>query len=306
MLAFKLPAKKGYTVVGYCEILVKVIYLREDFLHRPLPEIKLISFDIETSGSLLGSGKVIEIGAVKFSLDGSIDDSFEQLIDPLVPIRPDYSRIHGITDHMVSGKPKIGEAVKKFLDFIDSDSILVAHNANFDVSFLSLEMARHSIDPPDNIVMDSLGFARKQVPGLKSYKLSSLSEQLGATSLPVHRALPDSLAVASIMVEISKIGQISFLSDLIDGLAVKKFHNGGYEEVDLPEHLCDIKESLKRGCSLIIRYRGGSKGSDPRLITPFFLVEREEIVYISAYCHLDGIEKSFRLDRVKEARLVKA
>lgn len=282
-------------------------FLSQDLLALSLAEAILISFDIETTGSMLGSGRVIEIGAVKFSLDGSVHGEFQQLIDPMIQVRPDYTAIHGITTEMVAGKPGISETVRRFIDFIDSDSILVAHNANFDVSFLSLEMARHAISPPDNSIIDSLVFARKRMPGLRRYKLASLCEHIGmGNGDPIHRALPDSQALVFIMTAIAERSGAGTLGELFEGMSFLNFSNTELRSLSIPGHLDGLEESLKKGCPVVIRYAGGSKGSVPRLITPLFLIEKEDVLYLSAFCHLDGVEKCFRVDRVREARLVNA
>ena len=96
-----------------------------------------VAFDIETTGLTPVVDRIVEIGAVKFR-SGKVMDTFQELIDPEMSISPDATAVNGITDEMVAGCPLIDQALPQFVDFL-ADFVSIAHNAPFDVGFLSYE-----------------------------------------------------------------------------------------------------------------------------------------------------------------------
>lgn len=149
-------------------------------------------FDFETTG-LDRSSKVIEIGAVKVK-DGYMVARYSSLVDPGIEISPLITSITGITNEMVEGAPSIEQLIPSFYEFTEGLP-LVAHNAAFDCRFLerdSCAVGYHF----DNDVFDTLGFARKVLPGLSSYKLTVLTDLLGIPQGDAHRAWCDAEATA--------------------------------------------------------------------------------------------------------------
>ena len=98
------------------------------------------AIDTETTGLYNKSDRIIEIGAVKFCKDGVID-KFSTLINPQMPIPYASTKVNGITNQMVCDCPTFFEIHQDFLDFI-KDTVLVAHNANFDIGFINSELSR--------------------------------------------------------------------------------------------------------------------------------------------------------------------
>lgn len=105
-----------------------------------------MAFDVETTGLFPGIDRIIELAGVAF--DGpAVIGSFQQLVDPEVPIPPEAARVNGITDEMVRGCPGIGSALPSFLDFLRTGTP-VAHNAAFDVGFVTADLRRAGLAPP--------------------------------------------------------------------------------------------------------------------------------------------------------------
>ncbi len=151
--------------------------------------MEFIAFDVETTGIVPGVDQIVEIGAVRF-LDGKPESVFSTLVNPGRSIPAEASRVNGITDEMVSSKPTIDRLLDPFADFCN-DGIIVAHNAPFDVQFLTADIKKHSSKAPRGVILDTCAMARKIFPGLPNYKLGTLVHSLKIESGRFHRAEED-------------------------------------------------------------------------------------------------------------------
>ncbi len=133
-------------------------------------------FDFETTGLSARYDKIIEFGAVKIK-DGLVIDNVDLLIDPEMELSETTTRLTHITTAMVKGKMKIKEALKKMKDFI-GDSILVSHNANFDVGFLNEAFINNNEHEITNPVIDTLSLSRYVFPNNKAHSLGAISRLL--------------------------------------------------------------------------------------------------------------------------------
>lgn len=147
-------------------------------------------FDLETTGLSNRKDRIVEIGAVRYD-SGKITKTMEYLINPEIPIPKQASAIHGIYDKDVKDKPKIDEVLPEFLKMIEG-SVLVAHNANFDVGFIKKALGRAEITIPSVKVLDTIRVAKKAWPGRKSYALQKLAVFLQIDVKNAHRAEDDS------------------------------------------------------------------------------------------------------------------
>ena len=151
--------------------------------------MRFIAFDLETTGTLPGVDQIVEIGAVRF-VNGAPDAIFATLIDPGIAMPQAASRVNGITDDMLIGKPKVIDVLDAFADFC-ADDILVAHNAPFDAQFLASDVRKHETLAPRGIVLDTCAMSRKVFPGLANYKLGTLVQHLAIQAAEFHRAEAD-------------------------------------------------------------------------------------------------------------------
>jgi DNA polymerase-3 subunit epsilon len=161
--------------------------------------MRFIAFDLETTGTLPGVDKIVEIGAVRF-VNGEVDAVFSTLVDPLRSIPAGATRVNGITDDMVVGKPKIEELLEPLSEFC-ADDHLIAHNAVFDYGFLNADYVRHEKRTPRGVVLDSYPMAKKVYPGLANYKLGTLVQHLGIEAKGFHRAEADATYVAHLLLK---------------------------------------------------------------------------------------------------------
>ena len=153
----------------------------------------IVVLDFESTGLNTGKARIIEIGAVRLE-DGNITDSMDQLVDPGQPLGPEITELTGISDAMLQGKPQAKEALKQLLDFI-GDAPIAAHNARFDASLMKAELKRAGLEWSGPI-LDTLSYARKLYPELKSFRLNAVCKHLGVSLKNAHRAVHDATATA--------------------------------------------------------------------------------------------------------------
>ncbi len=152
--------------------------------------MRFIAFDLETTGTLAGVDQIVEIGAVLYDEKGQPETIFTTLIQPTISMPPAASRVNGITDDMLVGKPRITDVLGPFAEFC-GDEILVAHNAPFDAQFMTADILKHESTAPTGLILDTCNMARKVLPGLANYKLGTLVHHLGITGAGFHRAEED-------------------------------------------------------------------------------------------------------------------
>lgn len=145
-------------------------------------------FDIETTGFNFRTDKITEIGAIKIK-NGEIIDTFECFVNPERPIPYHIIQVTHITDDMVRDAETIDKVLPKFLEFV-GDSVVVAHNANFDIGFMRYNAMLQGINF-DPTYIDTLDIAHNMFPEYKKFKLGIIAENLGIRVDVAHRALDD-------------------------------------------------------------------------------------------------------------------
>ncbi|NLE21925.1 MAG: GIY-YIG nuclease family protein [Actinobacteria bacterium] len=163
---------------------------------RDLADVAFTVVDLETTGATPGFCKITEIGAVRIE-DGREVASFSALVDPGVAIPAFITGITGIDDETVAGAPPIEEVLPRFVEF-SAHSVLVAHNAPFDLGFLDYELARLRGQTFPRPALDTLRIARKLCPQQKC-SLSALAYRFDTRVRPVHRALHDAQATGELL-----------------------------------------------------------------------------------------------------------
>lgn len=163
------------------------------------PDLKDVSFvvvDVETTGGRPGPAKITEIGAVR--IEGlRVVSTFHSLVNPQRPIPAKVIEITGITPDMVRDAPRIELLMPNLMEFMQ-DSVLVGHNAQFDLAFLNYELSRLDGRRLDDGAFDTLKLSRLLAPGLPNHQLSTVAGALGSRVDTFHRALADASATADI------------------------------------------------------------------------------------------------------------
>ena len=171
-----------------------------------LEDATYVVVDLETTGLRPGQSGICEIGAVR--LRGfEVDAEFETLVDPGLPIAAGASAVTGLRNEQLRGAPRPAEAVRSFLAFA-GDSVLVAHNARFDLAFLDRETERLTGSRIASPVVDTVRLARTLLAGrVAGFGLGQLAWFLGTAERPCHRALPDARATAELLLALIGLAQ---------------------------------------------------------------------------------------------------
>jgi len=149
-------------------------------------------FDVETTGMNPVKCRIVEIAAIHVDIDGN-ETRFQTLVNPGCPIPWSASNIHHITDEMVADAPTFNDIAPEFMA-LATGSVLVAHNARFDLGFLQESLARCGRQPWHGRTMDTIKLARTAFAGLPSYSLQNLRISLNLPDPPgltAHRAGAD-------------------------------------------------------------------------------------------------------------------
>jgi len=172
--------------------------------------------DIETTGLSAYYHNITEIAALKYK-KGKIVDEFCTLVNPGVKIPAFITRLTGIDDEMVEGKPKIAKVIPKFNKFLGK-SVFVAHNATFDYKFLDEALKNHKGVNLENPKLCTCRLARRLLPELPSKRLSSLCEHFGINNDQAHRARSDALSTSKIFHNFLKMLKEKDIHDIEDML----------------------------------------------------------------------------------------
>ena len=200
---------QGFTEASHTKADIKVIYGVEAYIVDDLKGIvtdsqgqslqgSYVVFDIETTGFSPDVNHIIEIGAVKVE-NGAIIDRFSSFVNPQVPIPYRIEELTHINDSMVIDAPTIEVVLPQFLKFCEG-CVMVAHNADFDVSFIKRKAANLGEDFNPTYV-DTVAMARFLLPSLSRFKLDTVAKAVGVNLDNHHRAVDDAACTAEIFVK---------------------------------------------------------------------------------------------------------
>ena len=187
--------------------------------------------DLETTGFSPKTEKITEVGIMKIK-DGKVIDEFSTFVNPEKPIPPKVVEVTNITDDMVQDAETIDKIFPKILEFIDG-SVLVAHNASFDMGFLKYNAKQLGYEF-DYTYVDTLALSRKIFPDLKKYKLGKIAEYLKIKVEVAHRALDDvdtTVKVFNVMTKILKEKGAKTVDDIDKVAADEEFVKDAYKKL---------------------------------------------------------------------------
>jgi DNA polymerase-3 subunit epsilon len=254
--------------------------------------------DVETTGLDPNSGdKICEIAVIK-TVNGQIADEFVTLLNPGRTIPERAVSIHGITQTMVNRSPFFRDIANDLLDFLN-DTVIVAHNARFDLEFLRSELRNLNLYLPENNIIDTLAIARRYYT-FPSNSLGDIARYIGLPIDKQHRALADVTTTKEILEyfikDLERRGiRLKSLKDILK-LQGKSVELRTSNELVLPT---EIEQALREKSKLEIKYLSAYKEeTSTRVIEPFDISVSKANTYIHAYCHLRKERCTFRLDRI--------
>jgi len=194
--------------------------LEDDSQSRLLKDLDFVVVDVEATGAKTPPNRLIELGAYKIRA-GRIVDKFVELVNPEIPIPRFVASLTGISNEMVKRAPVFADVAPRWLDFV-SDSVLVAHNAPFDTSFLNHEISR--VYPGHRMVnphLCTVRLTRRVLPDLVNHRLDTIASHFSIPIVSRHRAGSDALATAKIfLVLLTRLDEIHGVKNLA---AARKF-----------------------------------------------------------------------------------
>jgi len=252
--------------------------------------------DLETTGLSPWFGdRICEVGIV-ITEGKRIKEQYQSLVNPEHPISPGAASTNGLTDDDLRSAPVFEEVAPKVLGLL-SETVVVCHNAQFDVQFLDSEFKRlgHEIQIPN--LIDTLNLAR-QFFDLPSYSLLSIAEAFHVPMTNTHRALNDALTARGIF--FGMMDQMKqFNKPLDEFIGIYNSPVWPNDGIQLPTELGEAIYSQRR---IFIRYIDGDGQESQRWITPRQVMGLADYVYLQAYCHMRNAERNFRLDRIVEVK----
>lgn len=221
---------EAHKLLGFDNHDIKIIYGVEAYLAPD--KVSPVSFskgqsidttycvlDLETTGFSFRTEKITEVGIMKVK-NGEVIDEFSCFVNPEKPIPPRVVEVTNITDDMVKDAETIDKVMPKILEFV-GDSVLVAHNADFDIGFLKYNAKNLGLSL-ENTYLDTLRLAKDLFPDYKKYKLGKIAENLGIKVEVAHRALDDvdtTVKVLNVMLKMLKDKGIETLDDITKKVA---------------------------------------------------------------------------------------
>ncbi|MDO4411608.1 DEDD exonuclease domain-containing protein [Cutibacterium sp.] len=189
-----------------------------DDLGTPLPDVTFCVVDLETTGTS-STAQITEIGAVKVC-GGHVEGEYQTLVRPSEPISASVQVLTGITNAMVLPAPPLAAVLPSWSEF-SRGTVLVAHNARFDVGFLKKAYAEYDYPWENPAVVDTLTLARSVLSRaeVRNYRLGTLSQLFRTTTTPSHRALEDARATVDVLHGlIERVGNlgVTTLEDLLE------------------------------------------------------------------------------------------
>jgi len=258
-----------------------------------LSNARFAFLDIETTGLSPWFGDRICQVAIVVSEGKRIKETIDILVNPQHPLSPAAAIVNGLFERELARAPLFGEVVGD-IEALLKDSVVVCHNAKFDIQFFDSEYRKigRQLEIPN--LIDTLLIAR-QFYELPSYQLPQLADAFQVSSnVQGSRALADALTAKNVffaMMESLK----SMGKPLNEFIGIYNSPAWPEEGINLPTELSEAIESGKR---LYIRYMDKSGEISERWVSPKQVVGLSDYIYLQAYCHSREAERTFRLDRI--------
>lgn len=271
----------------------------------------VVAFDLEMTGLSAVVDKIIELAAVKITSEGKVE-TFHSLVNPLIEI-PDYTKpYHGLENEDLRDQPTLKKPLKEFIDFYH-DLPLIAHNAQFDASFIIRGHHEYNFDLSLSDIYDSCRFIRtvfkKDSEKPQNFRLDTLA-QYYQLSFEHHQAMDDSMICLHLFANgIEKVKKqieqsekkIPLKSSVKEKGFIFKINSFKKPaEYELPKKYQELVEYVKNKTVIDIMYQGGSLKNQMRPVRPIALLPMPNGLTLYAECLNSKTHKHFRLKKIKE------
>jgi DNA polymerase-3 subunit epsilon len=264
----------------------------------PLEDITFTFVDVETTGLDPSAGdRVCEIALLRVENDREVA-RLESLVHPQRPMAPGATAVHGITDAMLTTALPFAALLPHVRGLLQ-DTVLVAHNAFFDVTFLRHEFRVAGQTFPELAVVDTLALAQAHYR-FPHNSLEAIATALGVRSPVRHRAMADVLTTQQVLqcfiADMRRQGPVT--------LAHLLYPWSRHSAAELATLTTTLQAALQAGRLLHLRYQAGNAAETSRIVQPLEMCYERGHGYLRAFCHLRQDERHFRLDRIVELRLL--
>lgn len=260
-----------------------------------LSEAVFCALDFETTGVNPALDRIVEIGMVRFTLDETLA-TFSTLIDPEQEIPERAIEIHGITNEMVHGAPRMDAMLPEVKEFM-GESTLVIQNPRFDLTFLEVAFKRSELGVPPLSAYDTVRLSRKTFVNFPNYRLETLCAKLDIESTGHHRALADARSCMEVFRRIVRFHDTNRHWTLGD---LTRLHGDAMQ----PQLSRKQKRRMNQGNDIYIgdvvkiRYMDENGRVTTRRILPKEVVRQGNRTYIHAFCYMRNEDRYFNTRRI--------
>ena len=204
--------------------LVRSIITSKSISDRLLPTYLVL--DLETTDKMIKSSEIVQIGALKIQ-NGKIAEKFVTYVKPYTSISEEASKVNHITNEMVASAPPLDVAFESFMNFAEGIEVWTGYNlAGFDLPLLNNQISKHLGKTLTVSYIDVYQQAKKNVAGLKDYKLTTLAKSLNISGEGAHDALNDCIITFKVFEALISLHQITLEPSIIEKFEGKPFYSG--------------------------------------------------------------------------------
>lgn len=270
-------------------------------LELPIDQIPFTVVDVETTG-LTRDDRIVEIACVKIVNFQEVE-RFQSLVNPGMSINPAASEVSGIQDQDVLQAPIFAEIADQF-DAITANSVFVAHNAPFDLSFISRENKRWQRPPFKEAVLDTLKMARNTLV-LPRYSLKFLQETLALEQAPTHRAMADVETTALLLRTLieRRCPRPATLGELLQAQELVPVDWDEAPALGLPDGLIKLLAKAAATNQIAELDYESHTGTRPHWLQPLGVLRNGPLLYLQAAMMESDEIRTYRFDRILAVRL---
>lgn len=262
-------------------------------------DYSFIAFDTETSGAYPVGDDIVEFGAVKWQA-GKIVDELQLLFKPREKMSDFIISIHGITNEMVEGSPRISEKIHDIKKFFEG-SILMAHHAPFDMGFVAFDFEKNNVSFPKEAVLCTSLLARQLIHDTENHKLQTLVKKLNIDSGTAHRALDDAKACLYVGLHCFNLkGNSATIDDLIKTQGKKLKWDDFSLLHSRNENIKNLITSIEQKKMAEFVYEKSKASKEKRQVLPLGIVRNPDGDFLMATCLRDKTNKRFYLSKISE------